>query len=218
MDSKKLEEIAQQLRQPKGEKGIEMANMMHETNINMTLHAIEKIAIQADDIILELGHGNGKHIPYLLQIQQNINYYGLETSALMVREAKVANHKYLDQQAFFHLYDGMKIPFTDNYFTKIFTVNTLYFWHDPKSMLRELYRILQPNGMIALTFGQKKYMEKLPFTPFDFTLYDTDDVLALLADSGVPLEVIHIESQKERVKSKTNDWVEREFTTFSLKK
>jgi len=216
MDNKKLEEIANQLREPTGEKGIEMANMMHETNINMTLQAIEQLAIQPLDVILELGHGNGKHIPNLLKLQPQLTYYGLEISALMYQEAKANNSTFINQQVFLHLYDGIKTPFENDFFNKLFTVNTIYFWEDPITMLAELYRITKPNGILAITFAQAEFMKSLPFTKFNFQLYDTEKLKDIIHPSG--FEVIAIDSQTEMVRSKTNELVEREYTTLSLRK
>src|SRR5690606_41662511 len=42
MNSEELKELAEQLRQPNGLKGIEIADMMNETNIKMTLHSIDQ--------------------------------------------------------------------------------------------------------------------------------------------------------------------------------
>jgi hypothetical protein len=36
--------------------------------------------------------------------------------------------------------------------------------------------VLKDNGTFVLTFGQRNFMEKLPFTQFDFTLYNTDEM------------------------------------------
>jgi len=216
MNSQKLKEIAKQLQQPNGDKGIEIANMMHETNINMTLHAIKHIAIEANDVVLELGHGNGKHITYLLQLQQKITFYGLETSELMYKEAKINTSEFADKQAFFHLYDGVKTPFTDDFFDKIFTVNTLYFWEDPVVMLNELYRIIKPNGILAITFAQEEFMKTLPFTQFHFNLYNTEKLMEIIKNTS--FAYIDCDSQSEMVRSKTNELVKREYSTLTLKK
>ena len=65
MKPEELQAIASQLKHPSGEKGIEMANMMHETNINMTKHSIQNLNISNENRILELGHGNAGHVEFL---------------------------------------------------------------------------------------------------------------------------------------------------------
>jgi SAM-dependent methyltransferase len=63
------------------------------------------------------------------------------------------------------LYEGKKLPFEDETFDKIFTVNTVYFWENPVEFLNEIYRVLKDDGTFVLTFGQRDFMEKLPLQP-----------------------------------------------------
>ncbi len=118
MKNEELQAIASQLKHPTGEKGIEMANMMNETNINMTNHSDSKSQyFKAENSILELGHGNAGHVEFLFEQAENLKYYGLEMSELMFQEARQINRNFVSQkQAFFSLYDGNKIPFEDDIF------------------------------------------------------------------------------------------------------
>ncbi|OUL64228.1 class I SAM-dependent methyltransferase [Flavobacterium sp. AJR] len=217
MKQEELQAIASQLKHPTGEKGIEMANMMHETNINMTLSSIRNLNISQGDKILELGHGNAAHLEYVMQQSTDLKYYGLEMSELMYGEARQINRNYVSQkQAFFSVYDGNTIPFPDATFDKIFTVNTLYFWQEPVKFLLEIYRVLNDKGIFSLTFAQESFMKKLPFTEFEFNLYDTEKAEKLI--SQTPFRIIDSETLTEKVKSKTGELVDREFTTLVLQK
>jgi hypothetical protein len=62
MDTEKLKILAQNLANPQGEKGIEIGEMMNETNIGMTLESIKMLLIEDDEHILEIGHGNAAHV------------------------------------------------------------------------------------------------------------------------------------------------------------
>lgn len=57
MQAAELKRIAEQLRCPKGEFGVEMGRSMAGLNNEMTLKSIEALSIQNGDRILELGHG-----------------------------------------------------------------------------------------------------------------------------------------------------------------
>ncbi|TPG39356.1 class I SAM-dependent methyltransferase [Flavobacterium pectinovorum] len=217
MKQEELQAIAAQLKHPTGEKGIEMANMMHETNINMTRHSIQNLHIESGNTILELGHGNAGHVEFIFEQAENLKYYGLEMSELMYQEARRINRNYVSQkQAFFSLYDGNVIPFQDNFFDKIFTVNTLYFWQDPEKLLSEIYRILQPKGVFCLTFAEESFMKQLPFTQFEFELYSTEKAEKLIEKTA--FKIINKETLTEKVKSKMGDLVDRVFTTLVLEK
>ncbi len=217
MNEVDLKTLATQLRQPNGTAGIEISDMMNETNIKMTLHSIEQLNILDNEVVLELGHGNCKHLPFVLEQKSGVIYYGLEISELMNKEAIQINRQYTNNQvAFFHIYDGLRIPYDDNYFDKMFTVNTIYFWDNPLLLLSEIYRVIKPNGILNITFAQKDFMKQLPFTKFGFTLYD-DKKLKQLIDK-TSFKIIGSYTQTETVKSKTGDLVNRAFTTFSMQK
>lgn len=217
MKKEELQAIASQLKHPTGEKGIEMANMMHETNINMTCHSIQNLNIAAANKILELGHGNAAHLEFVMQQAEKVTYYGLEMSELMFQEARQINRNYVSQkQAFFSLYDGNAIPFQDSFFDKIFTVNTIYFWQEPEKFLLEIYRILKPDGNFCLTFAEESFMKQLPFTAYEFTLYSTEKVQQLIEKTA--FKIVYTETLTEKIKSKTGELADRAFTTFVLKK
>lgn len=217
MKQEELQAIASQLKNPSGEKGIEMANMMNETNINMTRHSIQNLNISKENKVLELGHGNAGHAAFLFEQADNLKYYGLEMSELMFQEARQMNRNFVSQkQAFFSLYDGNKIPFEDEFFDKIFTVNTIYFWQEPEKLLLEIYRVLKSNGNFCLTFAEEDFMKKLPFTQFEFELYSTEKAQKLIEKT--PFTIAYTETQTEKVKSKTGELVDRAFTTIVLEK
>jgi SAM-dependent methyltransferase len=217
MTDEELMSIAAQLKEPHGAKGTDMAAMMHETNIGMTLSAIESLAIASHDTILELGHGNAGHLKLILDQHPAARYHGLETSTLMHEEAKAVNRSYTTKgQAAFYLYEGTDIPFDENTFDKIFTVNTLYFWAKPLEFMASLYRVLKPGGRLSITFAQKSFMETLPFTRFGFELYDTAKAKALV--SQTPFKIVDAVSKTEKVKNKIGRLVDREYTTLTVTK
>lgn len=212
-----LQELASQLSCPKNEDGIEVANNMHEHNIGMTKKTIEALYIAKGDQILELGHGSCKHLPEILNKAENVSYDGLEVSTLMHQQAAQVNNSYTKaNQAFFHLYNGQNIPFSDNTFNKILTVNTIYFWQNPETFIKEIYRVLKPDGLFSIGFADREFMESLPFTVYGFKLYDKEQLHALVAPSG--FNVKNINPFIEKVASKTGDEVERLFYVAVLGK
>lgn len=216
MEKEDLKILAQHLANPQGEKGIEIGKMMNATNIGMTLESIKTLLIEDDETILEIGHGNADHVKSILNKVRNIKYTGIDISETMHHEAKRLNEEYKNQ-ADFLLYEGEKLPFEDKTFDKIFTVNTVYFWKEPVEYLNEIYRVLKDNGTFVLTFGQRNFMEKLPFTQFDFTLYNTDEMEETVSKSH--FQRMKISEKEEEVKSKTgNETITRNYTVLTIKK
>ncbi|MDN3670139.1 class I SAM-dependent methyltransferase [Echinicola jeungdonensis] len=216
-DQEELQQIANQLAHPKGEEGLEISKLMHQTNISMTEKAIELLKLENDDSILELGHGNGHHVVELLENIPSLKYYGLEISELMHQEAKKANINHLENgQAKFHLYGGDKIPFEKESFDKILTVNTIYFWKEPLKMAQEIHRVLNTGGRFTVAFSQKHFLEKLPFAQYGFTFYDNEMVEELMEAAN--FTIVEQSEITETVKSKAMEEIEREFTVMAFQK
>lgn len=217
MNEQDLKMLAEQLSNPSGEHGIEIAEMMDRNNILMTVHSIDNLQIQNEDHVLEIGHGNCGHLGIILEKASGIHYTGYDISELMNVEAKRLNHELTQNSSVeFKLYDGENFPEPDNSFDKVFTVNTLYFWQNPVQFLNEIYRITKPNGIFCLTFAEKDFMEKLPFTQYGFTLYSTGDARNLIEDSRFRIE--KVEYQEEEIQSKSGEMVTRKFVTMVLRK
>ncbi|MEM7512025.1 MAG: class I SAM-dependent methyltransferase [Bacteroidota bacterium] len=214
-----FDELERQLSCPVGEKGVEVGENMLKSNISMIEATIHQMEVLEGQHILELGHGNGGHVPDLLEKDPSLTYKGVEVSEVMHLEAQRQNQQFIDSgQASFSLYDGKILPFSDGSFHKIFTVNTLYFWEDPAKLLEELYRVLKPGGDCLLTYCQKDFMQKIPFVGERFSLYDTQDIRQLIADAiSSPLD-IEVVDKRERVKSKSGDMVDREYSILRFSK
>ncbi|KIX21488.1 hypothetical protein SY27_07210 [Flavobacterium sp. 316] len=219
MEPKKIEliELERQLSCPTGDNGIKVAENMNYTNIKMTLSSIENLELKNEDSILEIGHGNCGHLSKILEKGNAIQYFGLEISDTMKNEAERINKDFiLNNTVNFQIYDGNTIPFPDNSFDKLFTVNTIYFWSDPISFLNEIFRVLKSNGIFTLTFAQKKFMQSLPFVKDKFMLYNNDTLKELISKTN--FIVLDIINKTENVESKIGDFVEREFTVMKLTK
>ena len=208
-----LKGIEQQLSNPQGEFGVEIARNMNESNIQMTTDSIKSLNLLESDILLEIGHGNCGHLEKIYNKTIDIQYFGLEISETMKYEAeKLIQNNRIN----FSLYDGIKIPFPDIYFDKIFSVNTIYFWEKPLDLVSEIYRVLKVNGILILTFSQKNFMKNLPFVKSKFSLYDNSDLSLLIKKTE--FKIIEIENMTEKIKSKSGELVERIYSVVRIKK
>jgi SAM-dependent methyltransferase len=115
------------------------------------------------DQVLDFGCGNGR----LLEIigRKEIDYSGVDVSQKLI---DLAQAKYPDRAAKFSKIPGQgSLPFTDDFFNTIFSIAV--FHHLPgqdvrAEVVRELYRILKPEGMVIVTvwnLWQRKYLPNL---------------------------------------------------------
>lgn len=182
-DEQKL--LAAQLRKPTGEVGLEVAHFMNKGNELLNRNTIQKLKLQPDAKVLEIGMGNGKFIPELFQMEESITYYGVDYSELMVAEATQINQGLVQNKKvqFFHN-SADNLPFEDQSIDAIFTVNTIYFWEDATSVLEESKRVLKPGGQMVLGLRPKSQMKNYPFVKFGFNMFTPNAVVELFQHHG----------------------------------
>jgi len=216
MNDEDLRNIANQLSKPDGAMGIQIGEMMNATNFAMTSDCIDQLDARDNDFVLEIGHGNCGHLHYLLGKANHLKYAGLEISSLMSEEALENNKHLLSEDVQFLLYDGLRLPFEDEKFYSVFTVNTIYFWKEPQEFLKEIYRVLDKEGKLLITLADKSFMGKLPFTKYVFNLYETAEIEKLAENTG--FKITEIKENTDEVMSKAGDFVVRKFYTLTLNK
>ncbi len=184
-DEQKFRNMAAQLRKPEGEDGIKTADMMSKGNMHIIQDTFKALNAEAGDNILEIGMANGLYVKDILKRSENIHYTGCDFSALMVRESEKLNADWiLKEKARFINSNITSLPFENNEFNKIFTVNTLYFWDNEVDALNEIKRVMQPGGIFIIGFRPKHQTEKYPFTKYGFNQFSKADVDKLLTANG----------------------------------
>jgi SAM-dependent methyltransferase len=179
------EQIASQLARPHDELGVQVAEHMARHNAAMTLAGIEALALRDGLTIVELGHAQAQHLDDLLSRADALMYIGLECSTLMYEEAtRRHRERMMRGEASFGLYGGERLPLPSRSIDRFLTVNTLYFWSDPQGIAAELRRALCDGGEAVIVFSTRSFMSTLPFTQHGFTLYEPEEVEALLCEAG----------------------------------
>lgn len=212
------EELAKQLRCPAGVEARQIGESMFKSNCNMIFETINTLSIRPNTKIIEIGFGNGMHLPYLFEKETTLMYEGVEISRAMVEDANLNNDVFVKSGKATFKYtlesDFGFIP--DSSFDYCFSVNTLYFWKDPQKYFAEIYRFLKHGGDISISFMSKSFGEKLPFTQTCFAFYELEDVEAFLKNSG--FENIRSVLLTEDAVSKDGQKVNRSFIIISASK
>ncbi len=185
MSEEELQHMAAQLRQPAGEAGIKIGEWMNSGNLQMNQDTLKVLNPQNGEHILEIGMGNGFFVKEILQNKALTHYSGCDLSEEMVLQAKKLNQSFVDsEQAQFIQGNAAQLPFAENSFDKIFTVNTIYFWDNEKAVLDELKRVLKPGGSLLIALRPKHQMQQYPFIKYGFNTFSKEDLSALLTENG----------------------------------
>ncbi len=191
MNEELLKQLAAQLRQPNGEMGVEVSNRMNQGNAFMNGFAIEQLQLSGNETLLEIGPGNCLFAKELLTKHANLRYRGVDYSDLMILEAKKMIKEFIQEgRASIHHTSIADLPFPDETCDKILGVNVIYFWDTPEVELKELGRVLRPNGTIVLGMRAKETMEQLPVTKYNFNLYSKADISTFVEKAGLSLREI----------------------------
>ena len=182
----KLKLVAEQLRRPHGFLGRIAGAVMERRSRSANEWTLESLGIRQTDTVLEVGFGPGQCIQRATTLASNGMVAGVDFSEMMVMRARGKNAAAVKAgRVALCLGDARCLPYRDSVFDKALGVNVLYFWDDPIAELRELRRVLRPQGTLALYFVDKNDLAKLPMAdPSVFRLYDGDEVAALLSEAG----------------------------------
>ena len=162
-------ELAEHLRQPNGETGTQVGLQMNKSNRHICLNSYQILNPQNGNQVLEIGMGNGFFVNNLINMANNLKYTGVDFSATMVKEANLLNKELIDKgTVIFEEASIDKLPFEDNSFDSITTVNTLYFWPQPTNNAKELSRVLRPNGKLLIAYRSKDCMDQLELAKHGF--------------------------------------------------
>lgn len=191
---------ANQLRHPHGTMGKEVGERMNKGNRLMNLEAIHQLQPSGTDRILEIGMGNGFFVGDILSENKEVKYFGCDSSTSMVEESILLNDRWIKNgQADFVTGEAQNLPFENNFFDKIFTVNTIYFWDDKNAVLTDISRTLKKNGLLIIALRPEWVMKTLPVTKYGFEFFTVESVSKLLASHGLSVTNV-VEKEDEDVK------------------
>jgi len=187
-----------QFGKPTGLRGKILAKQLNKENKNQYDTVIKNIKLKTNDIILEIGFGNGYLIKELFKQNIPIRIYGIDISKDMLNEAKIKNkHNFENGDLKLFLEDINKTSFDGDFFDKIYTVNTLYFWSDVNGSFSEMKRILKPGGVFINIFSVKDHLDTLECTKHGFNKYNLEEIEKTTEDNGFKINnIVEINKSK----------------------
>lgn len=102
--------------------------------------------LQPSDRILDVGCGTGWLVRKIAALVTDGEVVGIDVSDEMIRRAQAASAE--TERVTFRLGVAERIPSADDYFTKVVSVESAYYWPDPAQGLREIFRVLAPGGSV----------------------------------------------------------------------
>ncbi|WP_137789120.1 class I SAM-dependent methyltransferase [Bacillus sp. E(2018)] len=154
------EYVDQNYHTPKGLIGTYIVEKMVRQHKPETEWTINLLELQNHDCVLELGCGAGYAIQLISEKYQVQEIVGIDLSATAIRSATARNKKAINnQKAKLVEANFNDLPFHDNMFNKLYSIQTIYFWNEVETIVSEIYRVLKPGGIVVITFSNGKENE-----------------------------------------------------------
>lgn len=140
---------------------------------------IESLLTSLSGRILDVGGSAGTLHEDLLKLHSPEKIISLDIELIHVRTNQV-------------LGDGQKMPFADNSFHSILAGEVLEHVPNPREFIRECWRVLDWNGVLALSTPNKKsWLNRLTHSyemPLHLSLFDTQNLRTLLDEEGFTIQ------------------------------
>ena len=162
-----------------------MTKIFNEGNADLNSFVMDMLELESSDRVLEIGFGTGKLIDQMAAITTGGIVEGIDFSEVMLKQAgKVNKHNISNGKVRLQRGECKTLPYENESFNKLCSINTLYFWKDPDKYFLEMFRVIRPGGIIAIGFRDDKQMSSLNLSSDVFTTYSQIEVVSLLSNAG----------------------------------
>lgn len=174
-----------QLSRPHGWLAPLMARVLDRVNQRLNAQVIDVLDPRPGERILEIGFGGGVGLSLLQARCPDARLAGVEISTAMLARARRRFRGALDAGAL-ELREASveRLPWPDDTFDGVYSINTIYFWPDAMSGLRELLRVLRPSGRLVLGVEAQATLQRAGFADKGFRTPSYDDVATWLGRAG----------------------------------
>jgi len=131
---------------------------MEQHHISITQQTLALMGLKPGERVLDLGCGAGWATRLLAQLvcggERPGQVVGLDVSDEMVRRARGASTQY--DNILFVVGSALQIPWEENFFDKVLSVESFYYYGDQDRALDELFRVMAPRGELFILINLYK--------------------------------------------------------------
>jgi ubiquinone/menaquinone biosynthesis C-methylase UbiE len=173
-------------KKPVGLRGRLVARFMGWAHGSLYRAVAKQLALTEEDEFIDIGYGSGmfikKHASHVKMAA------GVDISEDMVNMARKFNRQMVDLgRADLRLGDAGNLEWPDGSFSAAGTIESFFFWPEPVACLKEVHRVLRPEGRLVIGITANKDV-KQDFSKVakkkGFVLYGYDDIIKMTKEAG----------------------------------
>jgi ubiquinone/menaquinone biosynthesis C-methylase UbiE len=132
---------------------------MENHHLDITEKTLRRMDLRAGERVLDLGCGSGWATRLLARLVGEGPHgfgqvVGLDISDEMVRHARAASRDF--ENVMFVQGSAAHIPWEENFFDKVLSVESFYYYPDQDRALAELFRVMAPHGRLFILINLYK--------------------------------------------------------------
>ncbi|MGB9233675.1 MAG: class I SAM-dependent methyltransferase [Terriglobales bacterium] len=131
---------------------------MENHHLDITEKTLRRMALRAGERVLDLGCGSGWATRLLARLvdgpEVSGQVVGLDIADEMVRRARAASRDF--DNVMFVQGSATQIPWEENFFDKVLSVESFYYYPDQDRALAELFRVMAPHGRLFILINLYK--------------------------------------------------------------
>ena len=114
---------------------------------------LKLLGVKPSDVVLEIASGRGSGCVLALEEYNPAKIFGIDVMPIQVERAKKFNSDALDtypNRLNYQVGSGMNIPYADNYFDKVFSVEAFLYFSDLNRCLSEICRVMRRPARLSV--------------------------------------------------------------------
>src|SRR5664279_1122248 len=125
---------------------------MESHHISITEQTLARMNLKPGDRVLDLGCGAGWASRLMAKAVDDPakpgQVIGVDVSDEMIRRARAASTEY--DNLMFVVGSAQQVPWKENFFDKVLSVESFYYYADQERALAELFRVMAPKGELFI--------------------------------------------------------------------
>ena len=132
---------------------------MENHHLDITEKTMRRMGLRPGERVLDLGCGSGWATRLLARLVSDGpagfgQVVGVDISDEMIRQARAASKEF--ENIMFVVGSAAQIPWEENFFDKVLSVESFYYYADQDRALAELFRVMAPRGRLFILINLYK--------------------------------------------------------------